>query len=84
MDAVGVKTLQQTVLDFDKCDVQVLLAAMTSMCNGRREGGREGEREREGGSGRVEHWELEVGGEGGDVDGRAWVWNCRGRRVGGG
>ena len=31
MDAVGVKTLQQTVLDFDKCDIQVLLAAMTSM-----------------------------------------------------
>ena len=51
MDAVGVKTLQQTVLDFDKCDVQVLLAAMTSMCNGRKEGGREGERERGGGGG---------------------------------
>ena len=26
------KTLQQTVLDFDKCDIQVLLAAMTSVC----------------------------------------------------
>ena len=32
MDAVGVKTLLQTVLDFDKCDIQVLLAAMTSVC----------------------------------------------------
>jgi len=43
MDAVGVKTLQQTVLDFDKCDVQVLLAAMTSMFKWRTEGTRVGE-----------------------------------------
>ena len=33
------KTLKQIVLDFDKCDVQVLFAAMTSE---EREGGREG------------------------------------------
>ena len=36
------KTLKQIVLDFDKCDVQVLSAAMTSE---EREGGREGGRE---------------------------------------
>ena len=29
MDAAGVKTLKQLVVDFDKCDVQVLFAAMT-------------------------------------------------------
>ena len=29
LDAVGVKALKQLVLDFDKCDVQVLFAAMT-------------------------------------------------------
>ena len=32
------KTLKQIVLDFDKCDVQVLFVAMTSE---EREGGRE-------------------------------------------
>ena len=32
LDAVGVNTLKDLVLDFDKCDVQVLLAAMTSEC----------------------------------------------------
>ena len=37
------KTLKQIVLDFDKCDVQVLFAAMTSE---EREGGREGGIER--------------------------------------
>ena len=42
MDAVGVKTLLQTVLDFDKCDIQVLLAAMTSVWRGWGKGGRVG------------------------------------------
>ena len=29
LDAVGVKVLKQLVINFDKCDVQVLFAAMT-------------------------------------------------------
>ena len=46
------KTLQQIVLDFDKCDIQVLLAAMTSVW-GRRDGHIRGRESRDGGWGAV-------------------------------
>ena len=58
------KALRQIVLDFDKCDIQVLFAGMTG--KERRVGGREGgsERVRDGGSERGRDEGSERGREG--------------------